>query len=338
MGRSNGDGAAAEAQLTPQGITEHLSRKVFSFDRPFALALAGLGLLFLLGIIGFTVRAVGDGFSDDGRSAWGYYAAMFGFLLVTAGSAPLVAVGFRWTRNHWRRPLSRASEMFALVGLFNILWFIPMLILLPDIDLNGDNMLSVGEDRRTIWFEVPMGAPIWWDATSGGLPGVVRAGHPVGLGPPRPGRCGPARGRVACPASCRGWRWVGRGLSTTGSCRGHLWQFWAPSTLCSWYWCIPLSASILPCPWCPAGGTPSSLHTTSLTGIQAGGGTVLVTMFIMRTWGGYRQYLGLDSFWSFSQDPAGTLPALGILLVLGVHDLLVWAGPHGAERDQAGNV
>ena len=300
MGRSNGDGAAAEAQLTPQGITEHLSRKVFSFDRPFALALAGLGLLFLLGIIGFTVRAVGDGFSDDGRSAWGYYAAMFGFLLVTAGSAPLVAVSFRWTRNHWRRPLSRASEMFTLVGLFNILWFIPMLILLPDIDLNGDNMLSVGEDRRTIWFEVPMGAPIWWDALAVVFLGLC--GLAILWVSARPDLAAVAQRGAGWRARLQsrmamGWKGTEHDWKLQGASLAVLGAFYfmllvLVHTLVS----LDFALSLVP-GWRDSIFAPHHV----LTGIQAGGGTVLVTMFIMRTWGGYRQYLGLDSFWSFAK-------------------------------------
>ena len=39
----------------------------------------------------------------------------------------------------------------------------------------------------------------------------------------------------------------------------------------------------------------------ALTGLQAATGTVLVTLFLMRTVGGYRQYIGLDPFWSFSK-------------------------------------
>ena len=112
----NGQAAEIERALTDQEVTEHLSRKVVTLERGFWLAIAGLGALVVLGIVGFVVRAMDDGFSDMARPAWGYYAAMFGFLLVTVGSIPVVAVGFRWTKSHWRRPVSRASELFALVG------------------------------------------------------------------------------------------------------------------------------------------------------------------------------------------------------------------------------
>ena len=299
-GAEGGHGAGPEVVLTDQGITEHLSRKVFSFDRPFGIALAGLGLLFLLGVIGFIVRAVGDGFSDSARPAWGYYAAMFGFLLCTAGSAPLVAVGFRWTRNHWRRPLSRASEMFALVGLFNILWLIPMLILLPDIDLNGDNILSVGEDRRTIWFEVPMGAPIWWDTLAVvflGLCGLAIlwvSARPDLAAVSQRGTGWRARLQSRMAMGWKGtehdWKLQGASLAVLGAF--YFMLLVLVHTLIS----LDFALSLVP-------GWKDSIFAPHhvLTGIQAGGGTMLVTMFIMRTWGGYRQYLGLDPFWSFAK-------------------------------------
>jgi len=39
----------------------------------------------------------------------------------------------------------------------------------------------------------------------------------------------------------------------------------------------------------------------ALTGFQAAAGTVLVTIFVMRTWGGFGRYIGLDPFWAFSK-------------------------------------
>ena len=78
---------------------------------------------------------------------------MFAFLLITAGSAPLVAVALRWTKNHWRRPFSRVSELYAAVGLFTILWFIPLMALLPPL-----------EGRRSLWVSSEfIGVPLWWD-------------------------------------------------------------------------------------------------------------------------------------------------------------------------------
>ena len=300
MANGNGHNAPAEVELTPQGVTEHLSQQVFSVDRRFLLALAGLGLLFALGIVGFLVRVFDDGFSDSARPAWGYYAAMFGFLLVTAGTAPLAAIAFRWTKNHWRRPLSRASELFALVGVFNILWFIPMMILLPAIDLNGDKILEVGEDRRTIWFEVPIGAPLWWDFFA--LLFLVICGLAILWVSARPDM-------AALAERGSGWRasllsWMSRGWR--GTDREWVLQKASLAVLGGFYFMLLIfvhmlisldfALSLVP-------GWKDSIFAPfhALTGIQAAAGTVLVTMFLMYTLGEYRRYFRVDPFWSLSK-------------------------------------
>ncbi len=98
------------------------------------------GLLFLLGVAAFAVRAASDGFHD--RLPWGYFAATTVFLLSTAGSAPVTVAALRLTKNHWRRPLTRFGEIYAVVGLLVLLMVIPLLILLPP-----------AAGRRTMWFQ-----------------------------------------------------------------------------------------------------------------------------------------------------------------------------------------
>ena len=81
---------------------------------------------------------------------------------MVTGAAPLVACAFRFTKSHWRRPLSRVSELFAIVGVVNIFLFIPLLLAMPPIknpEAHGTDL----EVRRTLWFEVPIGAPYTWD-------------------------------------------------------------------------------------------------------------------------------------------------------------------------------
>ena len=329
MDRWNGHTVPAEAELTPQAVTEHLSRKVLSLDGRLRVALLGLGALFILGIIGFVVRAVDDGFSDSARPKWGYYAAMFAFLLVTVGSAPVVAVAFRWTKSHWRRPLSRASELFALVGVLNLLWFIPLIFLLPPIDLNGDKMLEVGVDRRTIWFEVPIGAPLWWDLFA--VMFLVFCGLAILWVSARPDMAAVARRATGWRAGLlsrlsmgwegteRDWKLQQASLAVLGAFYFMLLVF--VHTLIS----LDFALSLVP-------GWKDSIFAPyhALTGFQAAGGTVLVTLFLMRTLGGYREYIGVAPFWSFSKI------LLGLTLLWGYfwfsEFMTFWYGRTPAEQ------
>ena len=115
-----------------QSTTQDVARKTASTPGILKLGLAIAGVLAILGVVGFVLRMTSDGFSDYG--AWGYYAAIFSYIFVITSSAPLVAVAFRLTKSHWRRPISRISELFALVGVVNVILYIPLIYLLPPIN------------------------------------------------------------------------------------------------------------------------------------------------------------------------------------------------------------
>ncbi len=122
------------AELTHGQVVEDGLRPVLGGGRRFWTAAAITGALFLLGILAFIVR-LRDGFGD--RTAWGYYAATFSYLLATAASAPVVAIGLRMAGADWRRPFTRAAELFAVVGVFMVLLFLPLLALVPHTDKSG---------------------------------------------------------------------------------------------------------------------------------------------------------------------------------------------------------
>ncbi|MFQ5872744.1 MAG: hypothetical protein ACE5JL_02940 [Dehalococcoidia bacterium] len=131
----------AEPAPTPQDINRDVIGRTLTAGPRFKNATGAFGILVALGVIGFIIKAA-DGFDD--RSNWGYYAAIFAFLFTTTQSALLVSITMRMAKTHWRRPLARVSEFFAVVGVFNLLVFLPLLWTLPPL-----------EGRRTIWFEWP---------------------------------------------------------------------------------------------------------------------------------------------------------------------------------------
>ena len=108
-----------------QSATQDVASKTASTPGVLKLGIAIAGVLAVLGIVGFVLRMTTDGFADYG--AWGYYAAIFSFIFIITSSAPLVAVAFRLTKSHWRRPISRISELFALVGVVNVILYLSLI-------------------------------------------------------------------------------------------------------------------------------------------------------------------------------------------------------------------
>ena len=155
-------------------------------------------------------------------------------------------------------------------------------------------------DRRTIWFEVPIGAPIWWDIFA--VIGLVFCGLAILWVSARPDMAAVAergtgwRTRLLSRLSM-GWRGTERQWKLQAASLALLGAFYFMllvfvHTLVS----LDFALSLVP-------GWKDSIFAPyhALTGLQAAGGTVLVTLFIMRTFGGYREYIGMDPFWSLGK-------------------------------------
>ena len=278
-------------------VTNDVAAKTQAMPRPLAVAITVSAILLVLGIIGFVVRAGDDGFGELGP--WGYYAAIFSFLLMVTGAAPLAALAFRFTKSHWRRPLSRVSELFALVGILNILMFIPLMFLLPAINNPGAGEHAM-ELRRTIWFEVPIGAPHWWDALGViflavlGLAILWLAAAPD-LAEARLVSSGLRRKVYGLLAghwygTKRQWTMQKAGLAVLGAFY-FMFLIYVHFIISTEY-----AQSLVP-------GWKDSIFPVlySLTGLQASLGLILFVLFIMRRWGGYEEYIGISVFWSASK-------------------------------------
>ena len=280
-------------------VTQDVAAKTCAMPKPFVIALVVAGLLLALGIVGFVIRAALSGFDDHGP--WGYYMAIFSFVFMVTSTGPLAAVAFRITKSHWRRPLSRVSELFAVVGVFNVVMFIPLMMVLPPINNpNPEVGLHELELRRTIWFEVPIGAPHWWDMLGivflalAGL-GILWLSMVPDLAEARLTATGFRRSVYRLLAghwygSKRQWIHQKAGLALLGALYFMLLIFMH----------FPISSdygmSMVP-------GWKDSIFPVlySLTGIQSSLGLILVVLFILRRWGGYEKYIGISPFWAASK-------------------------------------
>ena len=150
------DPRVAVPPTSPEETTNSLVGKHLNIGDNFWRAAAAFGVLTILGVIGFVMKLAG-GVGDT--VIWGYYAAMFSFMVTTASAAPMVAIAPRMANAHWRRPISRAAELWSVVGLLSLLWFIPLLWVLPPLN----------DGRRSLWFfdmahpnDVPSYSPHIW--------------------------------------------------------------------------------------------------------------------------------------------------------------------------------
>ena len=281
----------------PEETTRDLAAKTMAWPSPFKLAFAGAGVLFVLGIIGFVARATADGFGAQGP--WGYYATAFFFVFMVTSGAPLAAVTFRFTKSHWRRPLSRVSELFALVGVVNVILFIPLMLVYPAINNPGAGEHAL-ELRRTIWFEVPIGAPHWWDMLGIAFLGVTSLAILWLTSMPDM-----AEGRYTTTGLRRNiyrilaGRWYGtkRQWETQKAGIALLGAFYFMFLIyVHFIISTDYAQSMVP-------GWKDSIFPVlfSLTSFQTGLGMILVILYIMRRWGGYQAYIGISTFWSASK-------------------------------------
>ena len=129
--------------------------------------------------------------------------------------------------------MSRIAELFALCGVLNVILYIPLIYILPPISNPNFGPDSHGElvIRRSIWMEVPFGAPHLWNFLGivclavaalallwlSALPDMAEARHTAtGF-----------RG-----ARCTGnWPAIGTAPSGSGTGKRSAWLTWAGCTL-----------------------------------------------------------------------------------------------------------
>ena len=279
-------------------MSQDLSAKTRSMPQPFTIALMVTGILFIIGIVGFVARAADDGF--DEIAPWGYYMAVFSLVFMISSAGPLVVVAFRFTKSHWRRPLSRVGELFSVVCILNLLMFIPLMFLLPDM-ANPDGVVE-GQLalRRSIWFEGPIGSPHAWDLLGVAFLAITSLAILwVSAMPDMAESRGTATG-------FRGWVYRRLAGHWYGTKRQWNTQKAGLALLGAFYFMLMIfvhfeissdyAQSLIP-------GWKDSIFPViySITSLQMALGAILVALFIMRRWGGYEGYIGKSVFWSASK-------------------------------------
>lgn len=255
----------------------------------FCLVLMGLTAL---GVVGFFMR-LQDGFSH--HTPWAYLAAAFAFILTTSMSAPLVAIAPRLAKAHFGRPVSRIAELWAVAGLLQLLILIPLILSLPD-----------AEGRSTFWFTNlyregwPPGTPHTWLVLSvvflvlNGLALLWVAAIPdFAVGREKSsGLKGSIYRLLSLNWSGSKAEWT-RLRNRVGILGAFYFMFLVTvHTFVS----FDFAQSLVP-------GWRDSLFPTwhALSGIQGAVASTLVTAFVLRKFGGMKEYIGLNQFWSLGK-------------------------------------
>ena len=290
------DPRIAEPPTSPRETTTVLIDKFLRVGDNFWRAAAVFGVLTILGIIGFVFR-ITDGVGDT--AAWGYYVAMFSFMLTTASAAPMVAIAPRLANGHWRRPLSRAAELWGAVGLLSLLWFIPILWILPPLS----------DGRRSLWFFdptdpdlVPSYSPHIW--ASAAIVGLVVTGLALLWVSSLPDFASIAKRAPDGSRQQRISRWMARGWQGTSQqwymVRHRLGILGALYFMMLVFVHFLISVDFL---MTLVPGWIDALYpvTHAANSLQAAAATVVLTAWILRTFCGYERYIGLDQIWGLGK-------------------------------------
>ncbi len=257
------------------------------------------GALTILGIVGFVLKLATAGFSD--HRAWGFYVAAFAFVFTLTASAPLAACAFRFTKSHWRRPLSRIAEIFSLVSIVNILLFIPALIALPDIGVMTTNSSGEMEQmvRRSIWFQELNNPAGWLMAAMVGLAVCSLAILWLAAMPDMAQSRGLVSGFKASlyQRLAGGWYGTKRQWQIQKAGLAILGAFYFMLVVFTQFLIVSdFAMAMIP-------GWKDSILPPFYTVIsfQSGLAVILVMAYALRRWGGYREYIGQAPFWAASK-------------------------------------
>ncbi|HZR98874.1 MAG TPA: hypothetical protein VFE37_09220 [Chloroflexota bacterium] len=244
-----------------------------------------LAVLTALGVVGFVVRLLG-GFAD--RTAWGYYATTFICIMSAAGPVPIVAWVSRFGKGQWALPFRRLADLYGAVGLLALLMFLPLLGTMPPL---------LG--RHNIWFDWP-GAPWGWDLLAMIILVAIGLAHLwVGALPDFAAardRAVPGRGRREARLAL-GFRGTIRQWGVVSSAQIILGGLYLADYVFTMTLLVgDLSMSLVP-------GWRSAVYPayTIVTGFQAALALLVVTLALLRRFGGLSDYLRVDQFWALAK-------------------------------------
>jgi len=259
-------------------------------------ALIVFSILTSLGLIGLLIKIFTVGL--DNRQDWGYVATITAFLFSTAGCAPFIVIGLRMIKAHWRRPIARIAESYSLVTIITFLLVLLLLVLVPS-----------SQNRRTIWFQndhigtvgaIPFTPHLY---VAIGILSMVLSGLALWWTSLKPDiQLVNAYKKSNKPLSNRSW--IG-GLKQWSIQKAGL-SFLGAFFFMSMIWAITLYSVDLCMSLVPGWRDAIFPAYQTLTGIQGGLATIILTMYFLRRFGGFEKYIYMEHFWAASKPLLAT--------------------------------
>ena len=143
MQSTHNDHEAPGPPATQEELTEELIHQARVAGPTMRKAMWVLAGLSALGIIAAVIMMLGG---LDDHTQWSYYAVAYFYVFSLVMGIPIASIGLRFARAQWRRPTSRAAELFALAGPVMLIFFIPIMAAHPGL-----------EGRNSLWMDWQLG-------------------------------------------------------------------------------------------------------------------------------------------------------------------------------------
>lgn len=274
-------------------LTKTFTSRITGTKSVFWYLVAIFTTLFTIGIVAFVLKLYDVG--TDSPKNWGYYAALVSFILTTFQSAPMAAIAPRIAKAHWRRPFSRIAEIFCVAGSINVLFFIPLVWILPGLE-NGRRSLWFYQDLPWVPSSMPQiistiaivslsvcGLMLVWLSSSPDM--SIMKNHTTGI-------------RKFLQTRLGSW-WIGTSAQwfTIHHRLGILGAFYFMSLIAVHFTFASDFCMALVPGWIDALFPVTHAHNS----LQAGVSIVILTMYLMHKFGGYKEEIGLDQFWGIGK-------------------------------------
>ena len=285
MQNSHNGQEAPGPPATQEELTQELIHDARETGPRMGRALWILAAIATLGVVAALLMMLG-GLDDHTR--WKYYAVGYFYVFSLVMGIPMAGIGLRFARAQWRRPTSRAAELFALAGPVMLVFFIPIMAAHPGL-----------EGRNSLWMDWRL-AP-WF-------PDLLMLTTFVGIGliflyvsvlpdlaAVRDHGSGRSRGIAASLAY--GWVGTAQQWAMHKSGLGILGAMYIAAYATTHMVFATDYAMVLTPGW----KDPIFPAFHAVTGLQMGLGLFIVVQFALRKWGGLARYFELEQFWAYGR-------------------------------------